>query len=438
MKLLMSIVLLVLCTCASAQGFNGTFKANHDGSAYTLVLTAADGKLSGTLAEGGVKMKVQGTYSGSRGNATATVEGLPVKMFLQLTRTSNKLIVVVMEEGENGKADPDSKETITFDAPDEKDPAPDPSPKPKPANPTPTPKPADTKPTEAPAAKPAGKPGEKPTLENTPWKVLKHPIGLSVRIPQEWRVEDKEEAYQLFPPGVDAQSREVYLMVGQSAEGVREINDPRVAQTVDAGMAQIAPLLKRVGGGEPIAVGPAKGVLFTYEGGQGAVAKIYCTILKETAIALIGIGEKAKVSSREPVLRSIFRSFAAGEEKRDPAVAGVWNRLGTTGLDARDNVGRLQASSVTDSQRTIVLQPDGTAISRSSSRTIAIGQGVSIDTGDNVTTKRGKWVAGDGTLMLIWEKDAEEYDYKINISNGVKQLILKLDKTRAVVYEPGR
>ena len=72
----------------------------------------------------------------------------------------------------------------------------------------------------------------------------------------------------------------------------------------------------------------------------------------------------------------------------------------------------------------MVLRPDGTCSSREVSRTIALGKGVSIDTGDQVTNREGRWFAGNGKLVLIWEKEAEDYSYQISNGGGVKQVVI--------------
>lgn len=269
------------------------------------------------------------------------------------------------------------------------------------------------------------------------WKILKHPVGLSIRYPRDWTLKELPEGFQLIPPGASS-DQEVYLLAGMPAEGIRDATDPRVAAAVEALMAQLAPALKRVGPVEQLKAGDVPAIALTWEGGPNGRARMHVIILKGHAIGLTGIGVKEKIQAREPLLKRIFTSFAQNEGQRDPQLVGLWNRLGTTELAARDNAGRLQASSAGDHRRTIALQPDGTCVSREVSRTIAIGQGVAIDSGDQVTTKRGKWFAGDGRLVLMWENDADEYEYRLTGQPGARQLVFVLDGGKGLVWQEGR
>src|SRR5207245_8119484 len=115
-----------------------------------------------------------------------------------------------------------------------------------------------------------------------------------------------------------------------------------------------------------------------------------------------------------------------------------WAKVGTSSLDARDNAGRLQASFTGEHRRELLLRADGTCVSRATDRTIAIGQGVSIDTGDQVTVKNGKWFAGDGKITLLWERDAEEYEYRLLGANGAKQLVFVLGNGNGLVWQLAR
>ena len=80
----------------------------------------------------------------------------------------------------------------------------------------------------------------------------------------------------------------------------------------------------------------------------------------------------------------------------------------------------------------MLFRPDGTVTSREVSRTVALGSGVGLDTGDQVTMKQGKWFAGSGRLSLMWEQGTPE-DYGYQLQGG--RLILNLGNGRGQVWQ---
>jgi hypothetical protein len=524
---------LTLAGAALAQSFSGTYNAKFEDNAYTLKLQQdKEGKVIGTLAEGGTELQIEGKVEAGKLVGTATLKGTPVKFFLSAKREAGKLILEVTEAGDDGKPDKETTEKITFDAPAGGTIEPEDKATPAKTNPLAKGAAAPSDPfvglwkskdlavdikggsgqykgtltldgkafpftsrkdgpgmsgeftsgtdkfeflakiegealqlktgdtvyvllREGGAAKPAN-PLEKPKPSNplakkgeagaktdgadrreTPDKVFRHPVGLTVRYPKEWTLKVVEgSTYVLLPPG--AGQDELYILGGTSVPGVTRADDPRAAQAADAAIAQLGSALQRKGPGEPMKVGDQPGMIFTYEGGPNGRARIYAIIHKEHAVALTAIGNKEKVDGRDAALRKIFGSFVLGEGERDAAIVGAWRNVGTRSIDARDNVGRLQASSVGESQRTVILRPDGTCTAREWSRTIAGGSGVFVDTGDQVTTKNGKWYAGSGKLILAWDNSAEEYDYRVVGQPGARQVVLKLDEKRESIWDETR
>jgi hypothetical protein len=285
------------------------------------------------------------------------------------------------------------------------------------------------------ATKAAGTTGNDERAPGPAWKIFKHPAGISVRYPKDWDTRAiPSGGTQLLPPGATAESKEIYLLNGQAAEGIMSVDDPRLAQAVDALVAQAVPALRRTKPGEPVKAEQQPGMLFVYEGGNNGAARLYVTIINGYALAVVGLGDKTQVNARDGVLRQIFSSLGWKEGERDAALVGAWKKVGTTSLDSRDAVGRLQASSVSESQRSMVLRPDGTCTSREVSRTIALGQGVSLDSGDQVTTQNGKWFAGNGKLVLIWEKGADEYTYSFRGGAGSREVVIGTGGSRGEIW----
>lgn len=273
------------------------------------------------------------------------------------------------------------------------------------------------------------------------WKLFKHPTGLSLRHPADWRIQEAPDGsgYLLLPPGVAPGGEEFYLVGGQAAGDIATAEDPRLAEAAEQLMAQAAPLLQRKGAAEKVRAAASPGISLAWESSQGARARMFVTILQGQAIGITGIGTKEKIAAREETLRKIFETLSSGEASLDRSLAGTWRRVGTTTLDARDNAGRLQASSAGDHHHAVQLRPDGSCSSRESSRTIAVGQGVAIDTGDQVTTKSGRWSAGEGKLVLTWDGEApEEYGYVLSGEPGQRQLIIKAGPNQGHVWAESR
>jgi hypothetical protein len=433
----MILMLLSLAAAAFGQNFSGTYTTKHDQNSYSLKLTQdRDGKVSGTLSEGGTELQIQAKAESGKLSGTAVLKGAPIKFFIAAKRESGKLILEVTEAGADGQPDPRTTEKITFDAPD--GPAGQ-SDKPAPGKPEEKPAPARTNPlSKGPVKKDDN--GSKTAgtdRREAAEKVFRHPVGLTVRYPNAWTLKQADGGlFVLIPPS--AGQDELYILGGTETPGVTRADDPRTAQAADAAIAQLGSALQRKGPGEAVKVGDKPGIIFTYEGGPNGRARVYAVIHKEHAVAITAIGNKEKVDARDTALRKIFAGFVLSEGERDPAIVGAWRNVGTRSIDARDSVGRQQASSVGESHRTVILRADGTCTSRDVSRTIAIGAGVSIDTGDQVTEKSGKWYAGGGKLILAWDKSAEEYDYRVTGAPGARQISLKLDEKRESLWAEAR
>ena len=406
---------------AGAQGFSGTYRIERDGAEAALRLAQeSGGRVSGTLTQGPIPLQIEGRILAGRVVGKASIAGTPVSFGMTIARTGDKLILELTETGDDGKPDPELTERFVF-------PAPNSGPSPAPKNPV---KPA--------GKKPAGKTGSKPkaaasgpaastAASTSGWKTLRHPYGLSLQYPKEWTLQEDQLGFLLLPRGVRKGGDEVYVVSGIRANGVTDVADPRVEQTANAIVQRIGPLLKRTGSAQPA----GKGLVLTWAN-QAARGRMYLVILKDYLIGITALGTKSKVDSRDPILRKILATFRSGAGELDQRLVGTWSLLRTTSIDARNNLGQSTASSVSDTQRTLFFRPDGTVTSREVSRTIALGAGVSLDSGDQVTTKQGKWYAGSGRVTLMWEQGTAE-DLKYQVQGG--QLIVDLGNGRAQVWQ---
>ncbi len=344
--------------------------------------------------------------------------GIPFTYQLTISRQGRKLIMEMYELDDSGKPEPESRDRYEFPASGD-------VPSPPAVNRTPAPKRKKAPP--RPAPKPIVK-APPPSKAPSGWKALKHPLGVSIRYPGDWTQRDTPLGIQFLPPGVAVGGDEVYLLGGIPAEGVTDPADTRVEQTAVAIMSKAAPALRRAGDPKPLQTQVGAGRILAWEGGSNGRARMYLAITKGHLIALTAVGLKPKLDKRDPVLRQLFATLSAGSVERDQRIAGVWKYTGTTSIDAKNSAGRITASSVSDSQRTIIVRPDGTCTWREISRTIALGAGVSIDSGDQVETRNGQWAAGSGRVSLIWDNGKrEEYAYRIN---GAQLLLIDSGSTQ--------
>ncbi len=276
----------------------------------------------------------------------------------------------------------------------------------KPANPLARPAPTN------PLAKPPGdKPADTKAAADEKWaplargKVYRHATGGMLRYPQDWEVKEAEGVLQLIPPN---QGEALYVVTAEDAGGITRPDDPKLIQSIEAQVAQHAPLLRRVGEVESIKSGSQAGAALVWEaaGANGVVVRghLYVTILKGQAVCLLGLGVKDKIVANDKTLREIFGTFAWGDAQIDRELVGTWyywsyssSGLGGSGL------------SSTEVSRTVVLKEDGTFTWQGTSEGYISAKNV--DSGGNETSSgsvvgnrgsgaKGTWAAGDGKLYF--------------------------------------
>lgn len=318
----------------------------------------------------------------------------------------------------------------------------------KPNNPLANPNP----PAANPLTKPAGNtpnpaaialPGK--SSDNSAWQIYKHATGLSVRYPPTWKMQETEGVALLTPPDVVSNAQgptEIYALLANGAEGVQNVNDPRVVTEVETALLQLAPFLRRVGTPQNIAAGTQPGLLLSWEGdnpfGLHLRANIMMTILKGYGIALLALGDKNKIAAREGVLKEIFASLAAGAGERDPNLVGRWKFWSYKG-SADGKFG-------TETTRRFLFQADGTCFWQSQGETSASVQGrdslgnqtfTGGFAGQNANGDKGQWTAGKGKLFVLWDDGTTgTWDYEVrNAANG-KRLFLKGNQKQADEWMP--
>jgi len=219
------------------------------------------------------------------------------------------------------------------------------------------------------------------------WKTYKHPVGLSLKYPGDWTLQEGPGFIQLISPEVQksaqGQPTALSLVSPEQAGRISSLEDPKLISALESSMTQMFPFLKRGGGTERIKAGNASGIMLTREGtnpqGMKVRGQLSATILHGFSLSVFAIGSEDVLTARQQTVREIFSSFDAGAGERDPQLVGVWQ----TAL------------------------PDGGASGRSSRYTLgadgALTKVTRDDQDDSTETMLGKWSAGEGRLFVLWD-----------------------------------
>ncbi|HZH98425.1 MAG TPA: hypothetical protein VEX38_05595 [Fimbriimonadaceae bacterium] len=268
------------------------------------------------------------------------------------------------------------------------------------------------------------------------WKIIKHPVGVSMRYPGDWTIRQSEDGYQLVPPGSNP-DKEMYIVKGDSAEG---LTDPMSQMFVAAIDQQVAVegggALKRKGAPKAARAGNGKGVLLVYEA-QGPNGKVelrgYLTILKAYGVGIVALGDPDLLAKRADTLEKMFGTLIIGESEVDKELVGRWTKFSETIINSQSSGGRRpgDASLVGNHNTSVALNPDGSFTMRVQSHSIAGGSGVFIENKSD-DTYEGMWAASDGKLILMWKDGSEEYTYRVEGN----RVILR-GATKEIVYQRG-
>jgi hypothetical protein len=237
-----------------------------------------------------------------------------------------------------------------------------------------------------------GSPAPNATAGN--WKTYKHPVGLSLRYPGDWTLQEVPGFIQLISPEVEksaqGQPTELSIVSAERAGRISSIEDPRLIRALESSMTQMFPFLQRVGGKERIKAGNVSGIMLTREGtnpqGMKVRGQLSATVLKGFSLSVFAIGSEDVITARQQTVREIFSSFEAGAGERDPQLVGVW-----------------QTTAVSDRSSRYTLRADGTLTKVTRLVTIGDVPGVLLDTDDEPETMSGTWSAGDGRIFVLWE-----------------------------------
>lgn len=365
--------------------FTGTFSGKSDDGTITLTLKqAADGAVSGELRDGDETLSLSGRRSDDGRKVVGKVSVQGVEIPFEIRRTASGVDFVMILAGE---------EEVVALARVGAAPAPK-----RPALPAPT----------APKAAPKRSATPKrPAAAPAPAGVYRHPAGVQVALPAGWKIETRGAIPALLPPGATRpDGDELYLLLVGEAGGIRSADDPRLEQFVEALLNGRGETDRGILGGAVVVrrIAPGTWESETTRTGQTLYARCFFSAPDGRVAAILTLGLREKIRPREAALRAAMDATRMVAPEHDPRLVGDWSgSVATRARDARDSVGRQQASSVTDSNTSYRIDADGRFVQSRTSRTIAIGQGVSIDSGDQVERTGGTWSGSGGKIALCDE-----------------------------------
>lgn len=274
----------------------------------------------------------------------------------------------------------------------------------------------------------------KDTTVGNGWKLLKHPLGLQIQYPPDWKLQELEEGYRLDTGDME----EVVLVGGFPAQGIQDPKDPRVAAAADQLVAaQLGGLFQRQGAPSPAKDGSGRGITLLYTGevqGRKFEARMWITVLKDSLLGVTGLMPAPKLAQRRPTLEKVFASLKEFRVELDRRLTGTWRKFSETVLDAQSPGGRRAGDASLTSNRNIAatLGEDGRVTFRVTGKGIATGAGQALEY-DIDDTHRGAWSATDGKLLLLWEDGTtDEYTYALS----GPRLLLR-GNGREYVYQKG-
>jgi len=381
---------------ASADSFAGTYLGKADDAAATLRLTQEGDAVTGTLTLEGETISLSGTASEDRVTGTATMPDVPVPLGFDLRREGAAALKFALVF--DGRRDPDTEIVFTSGGGGGGVAASG-----RPAAPA--------KPVGATAVTANAAP--KATTSRKGMKTYRHPAGLSLQYPAAWTAKEAGDLLALVPTGAqkDAQGKalEAYVARAESARGLNDAKDPRVAQAFDGLVARSAPYMRRVGEPKPARTAAGDGAVLVYEGtapdGQVYQVRVYAAVAGDLLVTLMAQAPKAKMAARRGDVEAMFGSIrGGGAAEMDPALVGTWTgRLNDNGRLIGNASTGLTTQVASDSQTRYTLAADGTIVASTRRRTIVNHPGASLDTGDYEEKTTGRWSAGGGRLFIAWQ-----------------------------------
>jgi len=195
-----------------------------------------------------------------------------------------------------------------------------------------------------------GSPAPNATAGN--WKTYKHPVGLSLRYPGDWTVQEGPGFIHLISPEVQKSTQgpptELYIVSAEQAGRISSLEDPRLIRALESSMTQMFPFLQRVGSMERIKAGNVSGIMLTREGTNPKGVKVRGSLPRYSRAFPCRSSQSVPRMSLRPASRPCAKSFPAStrEPERGTRNWSVYGKVGYAVTECR--IGR----AATPSERT--------------------------------------------------------------------------------------
>lgn len=325
-----------------------------------------------------------------------------------------------------------------------------------PSQPASAPPVADAPPTERPADAPAGpgatpapkEPAPPPVLKGQAGKKYRHTIGFEFWHPGDWTVKLHDDFLELVPSN---QSRnadgptEAYVIIGESVadSGITSPSDPRVVEYLDGALKGLSPTLQRSGTAASVPTSGGQGTLLEWAGkspkGQPLLARAYVCIIRQHGVALVAVGLREPLDSRDADLRRTFASFTFGTGDRDQNLVGAWTLVSTYALrnESPFETSWSRAQMVSEKQSRLTFAADG-SWQRVDRRHTLVGAGGVWLEDKSEKSNEGTWNAGSGRIYMMWKDGSwDDFQYRLDAEGGKRRLRI-VSSGRGEVWEPAR
>ncbi len=254
-------------------------------------------------------------------------------------------------------------------------------------------------------------------------KMVRHPAGFDLWIPDGWRAEESGAMLRLLPQVAEDEllgTSEVVLVVAidlGKAPKTHQPDDQRVVHFLDNMALTMSGALRRIAAPAAITTGLRRGTFLKWTTDKVAPKSRRChawvTILGRNAVALVASGPGMGLISRTGDLRLVYISLGFDGSGSEPALMRSWSFQSAVRLEP-------EPMGTTDWSRERTAPDQGCKLTLNADGTF---QRVRADGGEQ---DQGRWITGAGGLYLIRGDDHEVYEYVIEPEEDGMKLRLRV------------
>jgi hypothetical protein len=258
-----------------------------------------------------------------------------------------------------------------------------------------------------------------------------HPSGLSFQYPDGWVVRDSPFAdFELVPPDPGSNelgATETYFQW----EFQFEPSEQKIIENVEVLIPRIVPFLKRTGEVEHFNNGQQKCIALNWSGTDENGAEVWSRVFiiseKSVTVALVALGEKQRLDSRDAAIRSILSTYQFGEAQRDQTLLGNWGSIAKEPCSNGDKTGTSEIKS------SLQLNASGN-FQMSESAHFTGCEEAEGKKGDYDEAFDGTWFASKNKLFLISSSNMSmTFEYQLQGQPGSRTLSLNHSTGRSQI-----